>query len=113
LPFGWHLPQALAAASWSHIGALLWLGIAPTFIGYLAWNMAVNRASASRVSSFIYLSPPIALLIGWLWLHEVPNALILVGGAITVGGVVLANARRRAVPAAIVPVTPVEACERC
>lgn len=98
LPFGWQLPQALRAASWAHIGALLWLGIAPTFVGYLAWNMAVNRASASRVSSFIYLSPPIALLIGWLWLHEVPNALILVGGAITVGGVVLANARRRPAP---------------
>lgn len=96
LPFGWQLPQALGTASWPRIGALLWLGIAPTFVGYLAWNMAVNRASASRVSSFIYLSPPIALLIGWLWLHEVPNALILVGGAITVGGVVLANARRRA-----------------
>jgi len=94
LPFGWHLPQALAAASMPHIAALLWLGVAPTFVGYLAWNMAVHRASASRVSSFIYLSPPIALLIGWLWLHEVPNALILVGGAITVGGVVLANARR-------------------
>lgn len=96
LPFGWQLPQALGTASWPRIGALLWLGIAPTFVGYLAWNMAVNRASASQVSSFIYLSPPIALLIGWLWLHEVPNALILVGGAITVGGVVLANARRRA-----------------
>jgi len=113
LPFGWQLPQALGAAGWPRIGALLWLGIAPTFIGYLAWNMAVNRASASRVSSFIYLSPPIALLIGWLWLHEVPNALVLVGGAITVGGVVLANARRRAVPAAIAPVASVEACERC
>jgi drug/metabolite transporter (DMT)-like permease len=99
LPFGWHLPQALAVASTPRIAALLWLGIAPTFVGYLAWNMAVHRASASRVSSFIYLSPPIALLIGWLWLHEVPNVLILVGGAITVGGVVLANARRRAVPA--------------
>jgi drug/metabolite transporter (DMT)-like permease len=113
VPFGWHLPQALATASMPRIGALLWLGIAPTFIGYLAWNMAVNRASASRVSSFIYLSPPIALLIGWLWLQEVPNVLILVGGAITVGGVVLANARRRP---AVVPVNPVAqaaACERC
>jgi drug/metabolite transporter (DMT)-like permease len=108
VPFGWHLPQALEAASTPRIATLLWLGIAPTFIGYLAWNMAVHRASASRVSSFIYLSPPIALLIGWLWLHEVPNALILVGGAITVGGVVLANARRR--PLQTVP--PAAPCER-
>lgn len=107
LPFGWQLPQALGTAAWPRIGALLWLGIAPTFVGYLAWNMAVHRASASRVSSFIYLSPPIALLIGWLWLHEVPNALILVGGAVTIGGVVLANARRRAAPA-----VALEACRQ-
>lgn len=107
VPFGWHLPQALVTASWPRIWALLWLGVAPTFVGYLAWNMAVHRASASRVSSFIYLSPPIALLIGWLWLDEVPNALILVGGAITIGGVVLANLRRTTAPAAAV----VPACE--
>lgn len=94
LPFGWHLPQALGAASWPRIWAILWLGVAPTFVGYLAWNMAVHRASASRVSSFIYLSPPIALLIGWLWLDEVPNALIVVGGLIIIGGVILANVRR-------------------
>jgi drug/metabolite transporter (DMT)-like permease len=50
------------------------------------------------VSTFIYFSPPIAVLIGWLWLGERPGVLTLVGGVITVGGVVLANARRRAVP---------------
>jgi drug/metabolite transporter (DMT)-like permease len=112
LPFGWHLPQALAASTWPRIGALLWLGIAPTFVGYLAWNLAVNRTSASQVSSFIYLSPPIALLIGWLWLHEVPNALILVGGAITIGGVVLANAGRRPAAPVTSPALPVPSCEQ-
>ncbi|HUA80893.1 MAG TPA: DMT family transporter [Dyella sp.] len=96
LPFGWGLPHALAAAPWSHIAALLWLGIAPTFVGYLAWNAALHRASASQVSSFIYFSPPIAVLIGWVWLGERPGLLTLVGGVITVGGVALANAKRRA-----------------
>lgn len=106
LPLGLDLPQALAAAPWSHGVALLWLGIAPTFIGYLAWNVALQRVSASQISSFIYFSPPIAVLIGWLWLHEQPGVLTLVGGAITVLGVVLANTRRRAP----VPVAP-DACE--
>jgi len=103
LPFGVHLPQALMHAPASHIGALLWLGIAPTFIGYIAWNAALQRAPASQVSSFIYFSPPIAVLIGWVWLGERPTLLTLAGGVITVGGVVLANARRRAAaPAPVV-----------
>ena len=111
LPFGLGLPRALAAAPWSHVAALLWLGIAPTFVGYLAWNAALRRASASQVSSFIYFSPPIAVLIGWLWLGERPGALTLVGGVITVAGVVLANARRRAAPAPARPPLDAKACE--
>lgn len=104
LPFGWQLPQALAAAPWPRVMALLWLGIAPTFIGYLAWNVALRRTSASQVSSFIYFSPPIAVLIGMLWLHEEPGLLTLLGGVITILGVVVANTRRR-VPVAIAPVS--------
>jgi drug/metabolite transporter (DMT)-like permease len=100
LPFGWRLPWALAAAPWPHVAALLWLGIAPSFLGYLAWNVAVHRSSASRVSSFIYLSPPIAVAIGWVWLHEIPGPMVLAGGAVVIAGVVLANARRRTSPPA-------------
>ncbi|GAB2537451.1 DMT family transporter [Rhodanobacter koreensis] len=101
LPFGTGLPHALTSAPWSHIAALLWLGIAPTFVGYLAWNAALRRAPVSQVSSFIYFSPPIAVLIGWVWLGERPGVLTLVGGVVTVAGVVLANARRRS--ATVVP----------
>jgi drug/metabolite transporter (DMT)-like permease len=97
-PFGLGLPAALAAAPWPRTAALLWLGVAPSFVGYIAWNLALKRASASQVSSFIYLSPPIAVLIGWLWLGERPGWLTLAGGLVTVAGVVLANARRRAAP---------------
>ena len=97
---GTHSPRALSRRPF---------GIAPTFVGYLAWNAALRQASASQVSSFIYFSPPIAVLIGWLWLGEQPGALTLVGGAITVGGVVLANTRRRAAP---VVLAASDACEQ-
>jgi drug/metabolite transporter (DMT)-like permease len=98
IPFGLGLPHALAAAPLSRVLALVWLGLAPTFIGYMTWNMAIQRASVSKVTSFIYFSTPVALLIGWLWLGERPGPLTLVGGAIVIAGVVLTNARRRARP---------------
>jgi drug/metabolite transporter (DMT)-like permease len=106
VPFGFGLPHALVLAPWSHIAALLWLGIAPTFVGYLAWNAALHRAPATQVSSFIYFSPPIAVFIGWIWLGEQPGWLTLVGGVITVGGVALANAKKKRMPTAATAVVP-------
>ena len=93
LPFGVGLPHALLTAPHARIGALVWLGLAPTFLGYLTWNMALHRASVSKVSSFIYSSTPIALLISWAWLGERPGWMTLIGAAIVVGGVVLTNTR--------------------
>jgi len=93
LPFAMGLPHALLAASHSRIAALVWLGLAPTFLGYLTWNMALHRASVTKVSSFIYFGTPIALLISWAWLGEQPGWATLIGGTIVVGGVVLTNTR--------------------
>ena len=102
-PFGLALPWALAAAPLSRLAALLWLALAPTFLGYLTWNLAIHRSSATRVSSFIYFSSPLAVLIGWLWLGERPGVLTLAGGVGVIGGVILANTRpsprRTAAPA--------------
>lgn len=93
VPFAAGLPHALMVAPLSRVVALIWLGLAPTFLGYLTWNMALHRASVSKVSSFIYFGTPLALLISWVWLGERPGWVTLVGGAIVVGGVVLTNSR--------------------
>ncbi|HEU5442881.1 MAG TPA: DMT family transporter, partial [Steroidobacteraceae bacterium] len=93
LPFGIGLPHALLTAPHARIAALIWLGLAPTFLGYLTWNMALHRASVSMVSSFIYFSTPLALLISWAWLGERPGWTTLIGGTVVVAGVVLTNTR--------------------
>lgn len=110
LPFAGGLPHALAAADTAQLVSLVWLGVAPGFAGYLAWNIAMHRASPARVASFIYLSPPMAVVVGWLWLGEQPGPGVLAGGAVVLGGVALANARPRrsiSVAAAADPASPV------
>ncbi len=94
-PFGLGLAHALQVAPRARLAALLWLAVAPTFLGYLTWNLAIHRASATKVSSFIYCSSPLAVLIGWLWLGERPGVLTLAGGVGVIGGVILANTRPR------------------
>lgn len=89
LPFGLSLPMKLATVPAPHIWSAVYLGVVPTIIGYLCWNFALSRATASRVSSFLYVQPLVASAIAWLCLGQVPGMLTAIGGALAIGGVVL------------------------
>jgi drug/metabolite transporter (DMT)-like permease len=43
------------------------------------------------MTSFLYLVPGVAILIGWLWLDEAPEALSMTGGLISLCGVAVVN----------------------
>jgi drug/metabolite transporter (DMT)-like permease len=73
--------------------AVVYLGIFPAAIAYVLWNHALARMPASLLSSFLYLSPVLAIFIAWLWLGEVPTPLTLLGGAIAIVGVILVQTR--------------------
>lgn len=99
LPF---LPGALlaaAAAPAQALGAVVFLGLGPAALAYVAWSHALSRLPVSRAASFLYLVPPVATLIAWAWLGEAPGAGALAGGAVALAGVVLVNTAGRA-PAA-------------
>jgi len=50
---------------------------------------------AARAASFLYVIPVMAYVIAWLWLGEIPTSLSVVGGVVTLAGVLLVNIRRR------------------
>jgi len=80
---------AVNQAAFSHTLSVVYLGLFPAAIGYLTWTYALSKTPVAIVSSFIYLQPALAILIAWLWLKEIPMLLSLIGGAISLVGVIM------------------------
>jgi drug/metabolite transporter (DMT)-like permease len=95
LPFGPLLVDELATAPADAIAWIVYLGIFPTAIAFTTWAFALNRTSAGRLGSTTYLVPPVAIGLAWLMLNEVPPALAFLGGALCIGGVIVARSRGR------------------
>jgi drug/metabolite transporter (DMT)-like permease len=91
LPFAPALARDAAHAGAPAIGWMVYLGVAPTAIGFATWSFALRRTSAGRMASLTYLIPPVAVLLGWAVLGETPPWLAGVGGALCLGGVYLAR----------------------
>ncbi|HEY1516920.1 MAG TPA: EamA family transporter [Solirubrobacteraceae bacterium] len=95
LPYAGSLVHDLGQAGGATIGWMIYLGIAPTAAGFVLWAYALARTTAGKMGSTTYLVPPLALLLGWLFLGEVPPALVLPGGVLCLAGVALARTRGR------------------
>lgn len=95
--FGWAMlaPLFLMASAWRDYGrltpagwgALLFLGLACSGLGYLFWYGALERIEASRVASFLYLEPLVTLTAAVLLLGEQVGVVTVVGGAVLLAGV--------------------------
>lgn len=91
LPYAPSLAHQLGHVRGSAIAWTVYLGIAPTAIGFVTWAYALARTTAGRMGSTTYLVPPLALLLAWLLLSETPPVLVLPGGALCLAGVALAR----------------------
>jgi drug/metabolite transporter (DMT)-like permease len=71
------------------IGAVVYLVICGSWIGYTAYIWLLGHVPMSKVSTYAYVNPVVAVFLGWLVLHEPIDGYILGGSAIVVASVVL------------------------
>ena len=79
--------------SWTNefISSLLYSGLVGTGFAWLLFLGLVRAGEASRVASYIFFVPVAAVVVGAIFLRESVGLSLLVGGALVVCGIYLAN----------------------
>ena len=75
-----------------HAGSLatiVYLGMVPSFLGYIFYNRAVAEVGASRASLFIHLMPVFGTLLSAIVLGEVTQWFHLLGISLIFAGIAL------------------------
>ncbi len=70
------------------IGAVAYLVVFGSILGYTAYTYALRHASPTIVGTYAYVNPVIAVLLGWLILNEPVTARTFLAMALIVGAVV-------------------------
>jgi drug/metabolite transporter (DMT)-like permease len=86
LPWGWSRLVDASASAWA---SALYLALVPSALGFVLWGYAVANLPVATSTSLLYLVPPVAVFIAFVWLGEIPRAGELLGGLVVLAGVVL------------------------
>jgi drug/metabolite transporter (DMT)-like permease len=94
---------SLTAVSGRSALALVYLIVAGSLLGFTAYVFLLRATTPARVSTYAYVNPVVAVLLGWAILGEALTPRILIAAAVIVAAVALIirhGAQRRAAPPA-------------
>jgi drug/metabolite transporter (DMT)-like permease len=86
----------LLHATWTTRGvsAVLYLVVCGSWIGYTAYIWLLEHVPTSKVSTYAYVNPVVAVFLGWLVLHERVDRFIVMGSLIVVLSVILVTSAK-------------------
>lgn len=87
------------AASAVETGAVAYVALGAGVVGYACMAIVNSRMPASVAAVLMAGLPPVALVVAWIWLGTVPPVLSVLGGLVSLGGVVLVTLRGTAAAA--------------
>ena len=107
---------ALLAGDLNHViwtprglSAVTYLVVCGSWVGYTAYIWLIAHVPTSKVSTYAYVNPVVAVFLGWLILHERVDRFILAGSAIVVLSVILVTSAKVKEKAATEEMRAVEA----
>lgn len=82
--------------TWTRQGlsAVLYLIICGSWIGYTAYIWLLEHVPTSKVSTYAYVNPVVAVFLGWLILHERVDRFIFMGSVIVILSVILVTSAK-------------------
>ena len=80
------------------VSAMLYVGIFPSFVGYVFWNRGVAEVGPNVAGIFVHLMPAFGALLAWLFLDERIYTFHIVGIVLILAGIALTTRGRRAIP---------------
>jgi drug/metabolite transporter (DMT)-like permease len=83
--------DAAADLSAQDLALVLYLGVLATLLGYIGWNVGLRGLGPTRAVAYAYAISPLAVLIGAVFLDEPVTVWLLLGAALVVGGIALAQ----------------------
>ena len=83
-------------AAWTPrgLGAVLYLVICGSLIGYTSYIWLLAHVPTSKVSTYAYVNPVVAVFLGWLVLKERVGGYILAGSAIVIASVIVVSSAK-------------------
>ena len=90
----------IARTNWSRVGwigfgAMLYIGLGASLVGYLIWMWAIHHLAASRMGVFTYVQPVLGTVIGVYLLHEAYTGQLALSGFLVLVGVALTELHPR------------------
>ncbi len=102
------LPTGLSAP-WGSVSLVVWVSLfwsvtVSAFLGWLVWGWVNAVRGVARTAPLMYLMPPVAGLVAWLFAGEQYTGIKLAGAGLTLVGVALAQFTSRGAREAPAPV---------
>ncbi len=88
-PLAWAIEDFRIVWAWPMLGAIAFLVIAGSILAVNALHTLMRKGKATRVTSLIFLTPVIAVILEFAWFRVVPSTASVCGIAVTCVGVAL------------------------